>query len=229
MDYGEIKELLERRFKADGKILRPDDAAKAVKLGFEKILADANLRGMEARSADLPYLANSLIGVTVAADYHSARYVWRKATDGTLIGPLQPTTEDEAVGYIQTALHQSRFQRSHNHFWGVAERWYERQLKIVLLDPPSDNSVTLVVDYWKNLPFYATNTATDYISLNFPLLLIYASAWLWLSLFSPADAGEQYKTLYEAELKKAVANDVQMKQGGQYRVFRPPLAIGGRR
>jgi hypothetical protein len=194
----------------------------AILMGQNQLMMDGNFRCMEAHIDTLVYPANTINGVTVAADYKCPRYVFIM-TDGKPTGPLQPATEDQVNQISGTAMRQRNItDLSTGHYY---QRWYEREQKICLMIPPG-NDTTLRVDYYKILPAYDDPADTDYFSANLWPVLLQAAAWIGSMSLWQDDRAATFATTYATLLQAAIAKDAEIKQGGVAESYSPPLPGG---
>lgn len=191
--------------------------ALAVNAGHQQLQMDGNFRCMEMHIG-VTYPANSQAGIAPTASYKSIRNVWNATgTVGAAVptSPITPATEDwvnnaKLIGKQAMGLNALSTQYRQ-------QRWYERELKAVLMIPPAADTV-LVVDYYGFLPDYANPTDSDWFSVNVWMCLLFSSAWMGsISLWEDANVA-YFESRYRGLLQQAIEFDQQIKQGAGRRL-----------
>jgi hypothetical protein len=189
--------------------------ATAILLGQNQLQMDGDFRCMEKHVSALDYAAGAVDGVSPGTDYKSPRAVWIESTVAgppivtTLQGPLLKVTEGEALEIRATAFRQRGLTTLPAEY---CDRWFERERKVCLLQPPAAG-IKLRVDYYCVLPAYAVDGSTDYFSEFLWPVLLYAAAWLGSTSLWEDDRAAQFQSSYIALLARAIAKDQQIKSG----------------
>jgi hypothetical protein len=205
-----------------------------LRFAHREIQRTKNWRAMEHRVTDIVYPGTADFGVGVAVAptvgaYKMANALWLVTENGLQF--VRPATEDE-VNRLRRAHIESR--GSVDLTAAHLQRWYERELKVVLLLPPALDT-DIEVDIWRYLPFYddidvggegqpeTVEDATDWFSDNLPEALCWGAAY-YLSRFSrdlKAEAAH-YLEVYKGLCGEAWQSDVVSRQAGAAGGTQPP-------
>ena len=202
----------------------------ALAIAHQDIQVRADFRCMEQSTLALPYTTVDINGIAAPSDFKKARFLWFIDEDtGLKRGPYMPDTEAGANLEVQHDM-KKRFGQGYrtdegNGFYPgnmIAQRWYEKNLRIVLL---ASQNVSVILDYYAYLPVPAEDSGSNYFTQNLFKLLADGTAAFAFGMLGDTDREQMYIQKYEADLTQYSGSDSESKQGGTSEVYRPPLPI----
>jgi hypothetical protein len=218
----QLKELIAKSYLQRPELLTSSSTVldDALKLTHQDIQLKHNWRCMEVTNAALTVAAGSSTGVDLPAGYKKMREVWTVNSDGTLTGPMQPASEDEANLVKQVAYQTAGLKSTLTGDY--EQRYFEKDRKLFLLRPP-DEGLTLQLDYYAFLTYPSTDAATDYFLDTLFELLASGAAMRAAKMLGDTDRAALWAQDYGSALQTAIADDEDAKQGAAETVYRPPL------
>jgi hypothetical protein len=224
MTLDELKEYLAKSILRRPELYDDDDVilSTAIQIGHKQVQIDGDFRCMEEH-CDIHYPANGTDGVEIPdPNYKKSRFLWAVSSDGVKT-PIMASSED-AVNNMEMQASQSG-QSAYFTPDLVHQRWYEREMKIYLLFPPSERT-KLTLGYYKYLPSPTQDEDEDYLMRHLWLMIVNAAAWQGSINLWQDDRADKFLSIYTALRNQAIQSEKVAKQGGAYRVYRPPSARG---
>lgn len=217
-------------------LLQRDDVTdylrQAINLGQHEMQITHQFRGQEAHTT-LTFASTDVDGVAVPNDYLRARSLWYLGDDGSRIGQIMASTEGEhhrlqnEDRQTNVGVYSNRYAMTSDN---VLQRWWEEEMKIHLLFlPAAGEDIDVRLDYYKLLADLTDLNTSNHFSDLYPETLILAAAWRGSVSLWEDERASQFHQDYLNSLGMAIQTDKRLKQGGAYRVYRPPLPISRRR
>jgi len=172
-------------------------------------------------SGALPYtVADAADGIALPTDFMRARDLWFDQA-----GLLVPVTFLDAD---EIREREAKITRGEDARPLPSVFWTIRNNRLVLWPAYSGAQTDqLRLDYYARLPFYATEGAEDWFSINATNALIFGTCWMvCLNHWDDARAGS-FAQMYQMFVQKAVAADTR-NAGGPRRAWTPAREFYGR-
>lgn len=182
---------------------------------------ELNWQCMETSDGTLSVAADAKVA-TLPTDFKAPRRVWTVSTEDASLLLIRASTDNEIEGFRQTAAEEpgAPIIGSDNYL----QRWWIEKQQLQFFHVLSDTAATTVqLDFYKFLPYYASDAANDWFSNNIWDVLRTGAEALAYDSFREYEIAELIRQKYTALLLHAYDGDRTQKTR-KTKVYRPPIA-----